>query len=226
MAQGRRAARQPQLPETEFRHALEATAARLGLALSEPAVLVQAVTHVSYAHGKTADNSRLAMLGTLARRVRNERKQAAHSWTLRLRLGAGWCGVSTGDHLARFHAFEHVYVRYPHLPARALPAAVESFAGTESLAAWGRTVGLNNVVRWTPPVFLPSLRRALSTGTAATYLLFFSMPLQQTTEAGNLSGLTTVLGQAVQGLVGAVYHDQVRAARRFPARRTSLFFRL
>jgi hypothetical protein len=65
-------------------------------------------------------------------------------------------GGCAGDHLATFHAFEHLYVRYPHLPARALPAAVASFAGPESLAAWGRTVGLHNVLRWTPAVRLPA----------------------------------------------------------------------
>ena len=58
----------------------------------------------------------------------------------------------SGAELINFFAFEHVYVRYQNLPARALPAAVALFASPESLAAWGRTVGLHNVVRWTPPV--------------------------------------------------------------------------
>jgi hypothetical protein len=73
-ATARRAPRQPAVPDAEFRHALAATAARLGLAFKDADVLVQAVTHVSFAHGKVADNSRLALLGAGARQRERDRQ--------------------------------------------------------------------------------------------------------------------------------------------------------
>lgn len=162
-----RAPRQGAVSDTDLQHALEATAARLNVRLSNPQLLVQAITHVSYSHGKTADNSRLSLLGT-----RRREGPELHGMSHANAFGGGGTenlvrrrAGRTGEQLAKFHAFEQVYVKYPHLPVRALPAAVESFAGTDSLAAWGRTVGLQNSVRWTPAVGRPSCR-----GTAGGFL--------------------------------------------------------
>lgn len=54
--------------------------------------------------------------------------------------------------MLRMIVIEHLYNKYPKLPAEALHSALEMYAGPESSAQIARSLGLNHVTLWAPIV--------------------------------------------------------------------------
>jgi large subunit ribosomal protein L44 len=94
--------------------ALSAFGARIGLDVSQSALLERAITHKSFGE---VNNAQLEVIGK--------------------RVVGLFCT-------------EYLRSRYTRLPPHALDKAMSAYIGNESLAKYGREIGLQHVLRWNP----------------------------------------------------------------------------
>ncbi|KAF9359612.1 hypothetical protein BGX26_011948 [Mortierella sp. AD094] len=136
---------------TEDAAKVNAVYKRLGVELSDPSLMTQAITHKSFAHGSVPTNEKLGYLGrTFLELHITEQK---------------WDKVNSN---------------------KTLRATVSHALSSDKLTKVGRSLGVDEVMRWKSPSSTP----------------------------GSKTGEDTVLAHTVEAIVGAVYHDKGSKAAR------------
>jgi large subunit ribosomal protein L44 len=67
--------------------------------------------------------------------------------------------ATLGNSLLGLFATEHIHVSYPHLPLRALKAAVSAYVGPLTCANVAKEIGATHIVRWHRTVRLIAFTR-------------------------------------------------------------------
>lgn len=86
-----------------------------------------------------------------------------------------------GESALLLYSTEHCYCKYPKLPSDGLESLVKSFTGMSSLSDIGESVGIKNVMRWTPLV-----------------------------DSTGKTGERAICARVFQALIGAIYTATVR----------------